>query len=298
MPSISALALFPVLTLLLTACGLSGEPRESAGPAAGQVAQEGVPGSPQEPAAQDKEVAFDQEHTLLTEVLRKHVKGDAVDYKALKKDRAKLDAYIAGLEGVTPEQLAKWTREQRYAFWINVYNANVLKLIVEHYPVDSIKDIGSLLRRVWNREFIEMNAHHPAGKDDALSLDDVEHKILRPRFKDARVHAAVNCASVGCPPLRAEAFVAERLDEQLDGQTRAWLADTARNRFDEAQRTLHLSKIFDWFEVDFRRDAGSVQAWVARFAPPAAKWVAGAEKPKLRYLDWSWKLNDTAPLGR
>lgn len=239
---------------------------------------------------------FDHEHALWTRVLAAHVEGDRFDYAALAEDRADLDGYLARLHAVTPADLESWTREERYAFWINVYNAHAVQLIVDNYPVESIRDLGGkLFDRVWDQEFIPMSAHHPEGKDDPLSLDDVEHAILRPRFEDARVHVAVNCASVGCPPLRAEAFVAERLEAQLDDQARRFVADASRNRLDRAEGVLRLSAIFDWFEGDFVRDAGSVREWVARHAGEAeAAWIRSA-KPRVRHLDYSWDLNDVPP---
>lgn len=264
-----------LLPLVLLACSPAVEP----------VAQR----SSQEPVSAD--APFDHDHALLTEVLAKHVRGDRVDYAALKKDRATLGRYLATLAAVTPERVEGWTKPQRFAFWINVYNAYTLDLVLDDYPVDSIKDIGSLFTSVWDQRFIPLAGFDPGGKDRELSLNDVEHEIMRERFEDARLHAAVNCASISCPPLRAEAFVAARLDEQLDAQVRDWLADPTRNRLDAKREELKLSKIFDWYAEDFERDAGSVQAWVARFAPePEAAWID--DDTKVRYLDYDWSLND------
>jgi hypothetical protein len=247
-------------------------------------------------SAQAQEAAkFDHDHALWTEVLAAHVEGDRFDYRALAKDRSKLDAYVAQLETVDAETLAGWNENQRHAFWINAYNAYTIQLVAAKYPLKSIKDIGGVLSSVWDRHFIPLNALHPKGKDKRLSLNDIEHKILRPRFKDARVHAAVNCASQGCPPLRAEAFTAKGLDEQLDSQVRSWLADEKRNKFDRAKRTLQLSKIFDWWKDDFVRDEKSVRAYVAKYAPAdVAAWLGEAENVTIRHLNYSWKLNDVA----
>jgi hypothetical protein len=241
-------------------------------------------------------VEFDHGHRTWTEVLRERMSERGFDYKALKNDRSKLDRYLASLEAVTPQELGAWSREQEYAFWINAYNAYTVAKVVEHYPVGSIKEIGSIFTSVWDQKFIPLARLHPgrAGdKGDKLTLNDIEHGILRPRFKDARVHAAVNCASRGCPPLFEEAFTADRLDEQLDEQARRWIADTARNRLDRTGSRIEISKIFDWFREDFERDAGSVQAWVARYAPNgAAAWLRDARNVGIDYLDYSWKLNE------
>ena len=235
---------------------------------------------------------FDHSHAPWTAILKQHVVGDRFDYAALKRDRAPLERYLRALEAVTPAEHDAWTREQRYAFWIDVYNAYTVALVVEKHPVASIKDVSTLFSQVWDQELVPLKPLFPAAKGAKLTLNDVEHRILRPVFADARVHAAVNCASVGCPPLRAEAFVAERLDAQLDEQVRAWLADPARNRYDRAQQRIEVSKIFDWFAEDFVRDAGSVQAWIAQYAPPAEReWIAGAKKLAIGYRDYSWKLN-------
>lgn len=236
---------------------------------------------------------FDHTHARWTAVLEERVVGDRFDYAGLREDRGPLDAYITDLRVVSPAQLASWTREQRYAFWINAYNAHVIQLVMDNYPLDSIKDLGGLFSPVWKKRYIQLERLHPEGKDRALSLNDVEHEILRPRFRDARVHAAINCASIGCPPLRNEAFVADRLDAQLDDQVRKWLADPARNQYDRGSRTLRVSEIFDWFEEDFERDAGSVAKWIARYAPEAeVEWLRAQGKLRIQYLDYSWKLNE------
>ncbi len=235
---------------------------------------------------------FDHTHAAWTGVLKKHVVGSRIDYAALKIDHAALDGYLRGIHAVKPDQLGAWTREQQFAFWINAYNAHCVSLVVSEYPVDSIKDIGSIFTSVWNKTFIEMPALNPGGKAKNLSLNDIEHEILRPRFKDARVHAAVNCASESCPPLRPEAFVAERLDQQLDDQVRTWLVDPTRNKFDKSKSRVEVSAIFDWFEEDFVRDGGSVAAWIAKYAPEAESAWLKSGKVAVKYLDYSWKLND------
>ena len=248
---------------------------------------------PEEDEDPETPAGFDHSHAVWTEVLAEHVQGDRFDYAALKKDPAKLTAYIETLRAVDAKTLASFTDDQRMAFWINVYNAHVVQLIVDNYPVKSIRDLGTLVNKVWNKRFIQMPALHPDGKNKNLSLDDVEHKILRPRFEDARVHAAVNCASISCPPLRNEAFVAARLDAQLDEQVRLWLQDTTRNRFDVAKGKLEVSKIFDSFKGDFVRESKTVQAWIAKYAPEdVAAFIESAKKVKVSYLDYSWKLND------
>ncbi|MCZ6597999.1 MAG: DUF547 domain-containing protein [Planctomycetota bacterium] len=252
------------------------------------------------PSAPPATVAeFDHQHTAWTQILRAHVTDDTFDYAALKKNTSQLKAYLRELRAVTPEKLKGWTKEQRFAFWINVYNAHTINKVVDNYPLDSIKDLSTGLfgvNSVFDKEFIEMTPHHPDGKDDELSLNDIEHGILRAKFKDARVHAAINCASFSCPPLRNEAFVADRLDKQLDEQMRAFVVDTKRNRFDRQENRLYLSEIFDWFKDDFERDAGTVKEFVARFAPEKDReLIRGA---KVKHIDYDWDLNDVPKKGR
>jgi len=247
-------------------------------------------------AQESQPPAFDHSHGALTKVLSEHVRGDRVDYLELQKQRTGLDAYLASLEAVGRAEFEDWSREQRFAFWIDTYNAYTLALVIDHYPLTSIRKIGKPKQSVWDLPFVPLHALHPdlqRVEHGPLSLNQIEHEILRTGFQDARVHAAINSASRGCPSMRAEAFVPEHLDEQLDAVVRTWLADPTRNRFDEKERTLHLSKIFDWFVDDFARDGESVAGWVARYAPKkAGAWLAAEGKVKLRYLEYSWELND------
>jgi hypothetical protein len=235
---------------------------------------------------------FDQSHATWTEVLATHVKNDGFDYKALKKDRSKLDRYLASLEAVKPDEFAKWKRDEQYAFWIDAYNAYTVSRVVDGYPVASIKDLGDDKVSVWDREFIPLGSLAPDLKKSKLTLNDVENKILRPVFKDARVHAAINCASVGCPPLRDAAFTADKLSDQLDAQVKRWLGDANRNRFLSDKNTVEISQVFDWFKDDFVRDEKSVVNWLAKHSPENAEWLRGAKSPTIRYLDYSWKLNE------
>ena len=232
------------------------------------------------------------DHQTWTEVLATHVRGDAFDYKALKKDTSKLDAYLRSLEAVKPEEFAKWPRNERFAFWIDAYNAYTVKRVVDGYPIASIKDLGDEKVSVWDREFVPLGALAPDLKKSKLTLNDIENKILRPVFKDARVHAAINCASEGCPPIQSAAFTGEKLDDQLDRAVRGWLSDPKRNRFDSKRNEIEVSQVFEWFQDDFVRDAKSVQAWIAKYAPAGQEWIAGAKELRVRHLDYSWVLNE------
>jgi hypothetical protein len=243
-------------------------------------------------AAQTPATTFDHSHAVWTEVLRACVRDGGFDYAKLKEDRTKLDAYLSMLHAVTPEALAGWSDKQRFAFWINTYNAHCIQKVIENYPLKSIRKLDGVfgISTVFDKGFIPMKAHHPDKKNEELALNDIEHKILRKQFKDARLHAAINCASKSCPPLRNEAFTADKLDAQLEEQMRAFVNDPARNHVDPAKKELELSEIFKWFAEDFERDAKSVKEFLVRFAPPEkAEYIRGA---KIRYLDYDWDLND------
>jgi Protein of unknown function, DUF547 len=245
---------------------------------------------------------FDHSHAAWTALLRKHVRlvrgGQAtqVAYAGFKADRAALRAYLDSLSAVTPAAFGGWTRAERQAFLINAYNAFTVELILTRYPdLKSIKDLGSLLSNPWKPKGIALLGTQ-------VSLDDIEHAMLRKRgdYDDPRVHFAVNCASIGCPALREEAFVAARLDAQMDEQTLRFMSDRTRNRFSAPRGRLELSKIFDWYGEDFRlghRGIGSLPAFAARYADQLADAPADRERIRaggvdIAYTDYDWTLND------
>jgi len=216
--------------------------------------------------------------------------ASGVDYPALKGQRPALDAYLSQLSAVSQTEFAGWSRDQRLAFLINAYNAFTVQLILDHYPLASIKDIGGLFSSPWKRRFIGLLGQ-------TLSLDDLEHGLIRERgvYDEPRIHFVVNCASIGCPALRPQALVAEQLEEQLEDSLRRFLSDRQRNRFDGPANRLLASKIFDWYSEDFIRQAGSVEDYLAE----RARWLSDstAEQQRIRrgtrlgYLDYDWSLN-------
>ena len=245
--------------------------------------------------------AFDQSHKSFNDVLTSHVRWNAagtassVDYAGLKADRAPLDRYTASLSGVSQAQFQKFNKLERRAFLINAYNAFTLQLILTKYPdLKSIKDLGSFFNSPWKKAFVPLLGQ-------TRSLDDIEHVLLRGAddYDDPRIHFAVNCASIGCPALRPEAFVAARLDAQLLDQTQRFLRDRSRNRYNAEAKTLELSMIFKWYREDFERGflgANSVGAFVANYA--ASLGLAPDQLTKLRsgeieieYTDYNWALN-------
>lgn len=231
--------------------------------------------------------AFDHSHSALDHVLKAHVRDAAVDYVALKAAPGPLDACLDQLAAVSEAEFNGWTEAERLAFLINLYNAATLKLIAENYPVKSIKSIGWVPGSAWKQAGVRL-----FGKK--ISLDEVEHGIIRKQSKEARVHFALVCAARGCPPLRAEAFVAARLDAQLQDQGMIFIRDRGKNRADVATRTLYLSKIFKWFAGDFEAASGSVQKFVAPFFPEESRAALAVGDFKIAYTDYDWSLNDQA----
>jgi len=219
------------------------------------------------------------DNSIYAELLTKYVVNGHVDYAGLKRDEARLDQYLKVLEQVDPERLP---REEQFAFYINAYNAWTIKLILTGYPgVKSIKDLGSLLQSPWKKEFVRIN-----GK--TLTLDDIEHTILRPRFKDPRVHFAIVCASKSCPPLIAEPYLGAVLDAQLNRSTRDFLNTPANYRLD--RNTFRVSSIFKWFAEDFNKD---VVGFYLKFAQGELKekLQAGRDRIDVSYMDYDWSRN-------
>jgi hypothetical protein len=243
----------------------------------------------QEPEPVPEPPRFD--HAAWTTILGERVRGDRFDYAGLVRDRSALDGYLARLEAVSPSELGSWSKPEQKAFFINAYNAYVVSLIVDNYPLASINDLSTKKLEVWDKPFIPLGEHLEADRE-TLSLNELEHELLRERYPDARIHVAVNCASEGCPPLRNAAFTGKDLDEQLDEQARKFVADGERMKLLRRKQRLEVSKIFEWFAEDFERDAGSVQAWIQRYAPGTDEERAWIGKAKVKTLEYSWKLND------
>ncbi len=225
--------------------------------------------------------AFDHSHSAFTAVLKQHVKGPRFDYAALKSDPKGIESYLTSLAAVKESEFKGWSEKQQIAFLANLYNAATLKLVIDHYPVKSIKDIGGVFSGPWKQKVVDLFG-------EKTTLDHVEHGLLRVNYSEPRVHFAVNCASVGCPNLRAEAFQADKLDSQLDEQGRVFLSDKTRNRVEGG--TLYLSPIFDWFGGDFTKK-GSLADFVAPYFPEADRAAIKGGKLKVKFTDYDWSLN-------
>ncbi|MFT4660112.1 MAG: hypothetical protein ACI8XB_000370 [Patiriisocius sp.] len=192
-----------------------------------------------------------------------------VDYQGISGDE-RFEQYLNLLMSSHPDDT--WTKNERMAFWINAYNAFTVKLINDNWPVKSIKDISN----PWGKSFIQI-------ENATYSLEDIEHKILRKKFDDPRIHFAINCASVSCPKLQNYAFIDVKLNAQLEESAVEFMNDPVRNVVtkDNAQ----ISKIFDWFKGDFTKN-GSLKAYINKYSK-----IKVSEEGKLSYMDYNWKLN-------
>lgn len=224
-------------------------------------------------------IAGGVDNAIYKDLLKKHVKNGRVSYDGFKQDEALLDQYLAVLSAAEPEML---TRNHRFAFYINAYNAFTIKLILSRYPeINSIKEIGSFFSGPWSKKFISLDGW-------TVSLDYIEHEVLRPKFKDPRIHFTINCAAKSCPPLMGEPYEGKLLETQLDRQTRAFI-NNPRSTF-VREETVFISKIFDWFEEDFNDNP---LFFIRQYAGERLRSdleTAGPD-PKVKYLHYDWSLN-------
>jgi len=222
-------------------------------------------------------------HRLFDEVLRAHVREGVVDYPAIAED-ARFKSYLDHLTRVDPNALR--TRDDRLAFWINAYNAFAIQGILDGLSP------GTLFGRY---EFFIRRRYQVGG--GMINLYDLERVILIREFKEPRIHFAIVCASQSCPKLRSEAYVAQRLNAQLEESARAFINDSGRNRFDRTRREAKLSKIFDWFDEDFVARSGSLIGYVKHYVTDEtlAQELA-AESYSVEFLAYDWNLNGTQPL--
>lgn len=233
-------------------------------------------------------------HDDFTRVLAAHVDtAGLVDYAGLKQTRA-LDGYLARLAATDPDSLGE---TDRLAFWLNAYNAHALKLIVDNYPVSSILHLTPyrlpglpLTIPGTSNDPFALGVARVGGK--LMSLNDIEHGVVRKDFREPRVHAALVCAAMSCPPLRREAYEGGRLSVQLEDQMRTWLRDPRKNRIPDGAETIRVSKIFDWFKGDFGGTDATVQAALAPYfeGDVRARLERGAYA--VDHVGYRWGLND------
>ncbi len=222
-------------------------------------------------------------------LVKKHVNTATIDgvvlnsvaYKILKDDpeyKKLIDALkTASIEGLK-------TKEEKLSFWINTYNILAVKVVLDNYPVKSIKDVGSLFKSVWKRR-----AGVVAGKE--RTLNEVEHEILR-KMGEPRIHMAIVCASVSCPDLRKEAYTPDKLGEQLNDQVKMFLENTGKGmKIDAKKKRVYVSSIFKWFEEDFEPQGGVIP-FISRYVSPSRQAGLKQYGGKLKYLDYNWDLNE------
>lgn len=229
------------------------------------------------------------EHKAWDQLLKKHVivhdggKASQLRYAGMSRDRAALKSYLADLSKVTEAQFKSWPNAEQMAFLINAYNAFAIEKVLTRYPdIRSIWDFGKVFGNPFKDEFFPLLGRK-------FSLDRIEHETLRKRYREPRIHYAVNCASVGCPMLREEAYVAARLEQQLEEQAVRFLSDRTRNRYRDGK--LELSQIFEWFKEDFEPR----EAYFARYAKLLG--YRGGAVP-ITFLDYDWSLNDSPSSSR
>jgi len=185
------------------------------------------------------------EYSGFSSLLNKYVQGNSVNYSKLLDEKEKLLEYTDKLSQVSPNShpLEFNNKDERLSYWINAYNAFILKVVIENYPVESIKDINFIGFTIW------LNKNTIGGEE--ISFKSLEDDIIRDEFNDPRIHFAINCASFSCPPLKNKAYLPESLDVQLNESTGSFINDENNFRVDKATNTLYLSSIFDWYDDDF-----------------------------------------------
>ncbi len=220
------------------------------------------------------------DHSVFDRVLSAHVyEGGFIDYRAIADDPSDLDKYIDQLAEADPDAL---DRDERLALLINAYNAFTLRLILDYMPVDSIRDIPRSQRWDHKRWDIGGKLH---------SLNQIEHEIIRPNFAEPRIHFVLVCAAVGCPPLRNEAYTGEKLEAQLADQSEYVHSHDRWFVLDKERNELHLTQLYQWYAGDYEQQAPSVTAYAAQFCPEVVRLINAGREPRVRFLDYSWKLN-------
>lgn len=209
-------------------------------------------------------------YALYDSLLQKYVSSNGdVKYKALQAERAILDSVVAQFQAIAPQK--EWSKNERLAYWINAYNLFTVQLIVNNYPVKKITNLDG--GKTWDIKRIEID-----GKK--YSLNQIENEILRPQFKDARIHFAINCAAASCPPLHNRAFTAENVQSLLDKRTRKFIRSSANTL---TESNIKISKIFDWYSSDF----GDIVTFLNKYAAVKIKTDA-----KVEYKEYIWNINE------
>lgn len=222
-------------------------------------------------------------HEEWTKLVKKHVnEAGLVDYKGIIKDKAELQTYLDKLTANPPGK--SWSQDEKIAYWLNAYNAFTVKLIIDNYPLKSIKDLGPkkqiiFINTPWDKKFFKIG-------NSTMTLNRIEHRILRKVYSEPRIHFALNCASISCPKLRREAYEGAKLDEQLTDQAKEFMRDNSKNKVDATKPKL--SAIFSFYGKDMTKWSGkTLIEYINQYSPVKIK--ADAE---IEYLDYNWNLNE------
>ena len=252
--------------------------------------------------------AGEVDHSPYDAFLKAYTRGGLVNYSAIKKDKSGLEAYLRTLSDSSAVHYKTWSRDARMAFWINAYNAVTIYAIVTNYPIEgggfvskkrfpqnSIRQI----KDVWDTEYVEL-----AGRP--ITLNEIEHDILRKEFADPRIHFALVCASGGCPLLSDDAYVAQSLDDMLEQDAIRFVNDGDKVRVNITRGRLYASEIFDWYAEDFTLEGEETPEWLKGYKKKTRGFVSfiaprvdgqtrsaiEARSLKVTYLDYDWSLNE------
>jgi hypothetical protein len=231
--------------------------------------------TPSEQVKENNVSSINFNHQKFDELLKKHVTSSGkVNYKGIKSESGKLETYIKELQ-TEYANLNSWSRNKQLAFWINVYNAHTIQLIINNYPLSSITTLKA--GKPWDYKFIKLG-------DDTFTLNDVENTIIRPKYNEPRIHFAVNCAAKSCPKLMNKAWTEDNLNSALTTQTKAFLANTTENTI--GVNKVKLSKIFEWYNADFIK-SGSLISFIKKYSAASIN-----DDAKVTYNEYNWDLNE------
>jgi hypothetical protein len=223
--------------------------------------------------------SFDHSHTTFDGLLKKFVSNGKVDYKGLLDQPSELNSYLTSLSAVSQSEYNQFSKEEKISFLINAYNAFTVQLILDNYPIKSIRKIGMLPLAAWRKDFFTL-----LGKERSLGW--IEHEKLRKDFSEHRIHFAIVCASIGCPILINEAYVAKKLESQLSKSEKYFFSEKSKNRYDSAKKILYISEIFNWFKEDFTKGRTLPQYLQTQFSETLDP------NAEIKYTDYDWNLNE------
>lgn len=262
--------------------------------------------SPARAQETDKARGFDAGHGWWGAVLKSRVSGGRVDYRGLKDDPYSLLEYLRQIGGTQQESVRSWSRDEQLAFWLNAYNAAALRIVIERYPIRarwiaSLRYPANSIRQI--HAVFDKLTQRVAGKP--RSLDEIEHGILRPEFREPRIHMALVCAAKGCPQLRDEPYTGASLDPQLEDQSLRFIRDPEKFRISRRDAVIWVSPIFKWFGEDFAPRYAplgpphtkdpverAILGFARKYLDDVDRRFIDAGGYRVRFLDYDWSLNE------